>query len=155
MHQLGCLFYVRVLVINRILKLIEPLRSEKWRAAEMQRGFDSVFALPTSAGDLAELLSVLTAQGQVGSAKYILAEHSLKMLLAKTQAKATLNAGWVSAVGSIVAAFVTLALGYYIGNSTHQSLNQPSKIAFPTCKPAQPLTLPTSGTPSGAPYVKH
>lgn len=138
-------------MINRILKLIEPLRSEKWRAAEQQKGFDSVYELPTSADGLAKLLSELTAKGQVSSAKYILAEHSLKMLLAKTQAKATLNAGWVSAVGSITAAFLTFAVGYSIGNSTNQSLNQPSKIAISTCKSAQPLTHHSSGAPNGAP----
>lgn len=138
-------------MINKILKLIEPLRSEKWRAAEMQRGFDSIFALPTSAAGLAELLSDLTAQGQVGSAKYILAEHSLKMLLAKAQAKATLSASWVSAVGSIVAALVTFALGYYIGNSTNQALNQPGNMFIPPCKSSQPLTHHSSGTPNGAP----
>lgn len=116
-------------MINRIIKLIEPFRSEKWKAAEMQKGFDSVFALPTSAEALANLLSDLSQQGKANSAKYILAEHSLKMMLAKTQAKATLNAGWVSAVGSIVAAFLTLALGYYIGNSNHRENNLPNAAA--------------------------
>ncbi len=127
-------------MISRILKLIEPLRSEKWRMAEMQRGFDKVFALPTSAEGLAELLSDLTLKGQVGSAKYILAEHSLKMLLAKVQAKATLNASWVTAVGGIAAAFLTFILGYYIGNSDHHEINDASKTITSACKSANPYS---------------
>lgn len=109
-------------MFNFVSRFLEPLRSEKWRSAEEQKGFDSVFVLPTSADGLAKLLAELSAKHQAGTPEYILAEHSLNMLLAKKQAKATLQAGWLGAGAAIIAALMSAGLGYLAGTSQTQEL---------------------------------
>ncbi|ULA64200.1 MAG: hypothetical protein LZF86_110902 [Nitrospira sp.] len=81
---------------------------------------------------LAELLVPL----QKDTVAYIVLSHELNLKIAKCQAKATSQAGWISAAATIIGAFVTFALGYFIGTSQPKG---PSELAS---KPA--VTAPTS-----------
>lgn len=62
---------------------------------------------------LAELLS----KRKPGTPDYLVLEHELNLKIAKQQAQATLRSGWLALVGSVLAAFITFALGYFIGKS--------------------------------------
>lgn len=61
-----------------------------------------------------------------GSPPYIVLSHELNLKLAKLQAKATLSAGWVGAVATVVAAFISFAFGYFIGTSSAKELEKPA-----------------------------
>ena len=65
-----------------------------------------------------------------GSPAHIVLSHELDLKLAKLQAKATLSAGWVGAVATIVAAIVSFALGYLVGSAPAKELGK--AVAQPT-----------------------
>lgn len=90
---------------------------------------------------LAELLASL----QKDTVPYIVLSHELNLKIAKGQAKATLNAGWLGAVATIIAALVTFALGYFIGTSQPKEPNEPkskSAVAGPASQPNATMATP-------------
>lgn len=85
--------------------------------SEKERGAMSVLRL-------AELLSTQ----KLGSIAYIVLEHELNLKIAKVQAKATLSSGWLGLVGSISAALLGVALGYFLSTvlAKYESKSQPA-----------------------------
>jgi hypothetical protein len=82
---------------------------------------------------LAELLSTR----KQGLPDYLVIEHELNLKIAKLQAKVTLQAGWLSVVGSILTAIVGAALGYFIGTSQQkETSNQAQKSQVIMTQPA-------------------
>ena len=80
---------------------------------------------------LAEYLSSV----EKGTPGYIVVEHELNLKIAKVQAKATLNAGWIGASASIIAVLLTFALGFYTGSSKSKEPND-TKCEKTTTRPA-------------------
>lgn len=102
-------------MFNFFLRLIEPLRSQKWRDAQQQKEFEAVFDdIPSdserrrmSEKELAEVLSTC----KVGTPAYILIEHELNLRIARIQSRATLRSGWLGLIGALLGA----ALGFFLG----------------------------------------
>lgn len=92
-------------MLNFFLRLIEPLRSQKWRDAQEQKAFEAVFEdVPSdrerkfmSEKELAELLSTCKA----GTPAYTLIEHELSRRIAKIQAMPT-YVGVLSGLAGVV-----------------------------------------------------
>ena len=85
--------------------------------------------------ELAQLLSRYDA----GTPPYILLEHELNMLLAKTQAKATLEAGRYGGNAAVLAAFLTAILGYLLGLSQSNELQKANGGPSTTCNCTYPV----------------
>ena len=79
------------------------------------------------------------------SVPYIVLSHELNIKLAKLQAKATLNAGWLGASATIIAVFIAAALGYFIGASQTKEPNDGKREKTSASQGSQPVTatIPT------------
>ena len=69
-------------------------------------------------------LAEVLATRKKDSPAYIVLDHELNLKIAKVQAKATLNAGWLGAGATIIAVLIGFALGYYTGNPQTQKSNE-------------------------------
>jgi|GEM_PF-4811610 len=76
--------------------------------------------------DVLKIAELLSSRPK-GSPAYIVLEHELNLKIARLQAKATLNAGWISAVATILAVFIAFALGYFIGSSQTDKMRDISR----------------------------
>lgn len=72
-------------------------------------------------------LAELLATRKKDSPAYIVLDHELNLKIAKVQANATLNAGWLGAGATIIAVLIGFALGYYTGNPQTKASNEPKQ----------------------------
>lgn len=108
--------------------------------SEKERGAMSVL-------QLAELLVPL----QKDTVPYIVLSHELNLKIAKCQVKATLNAGWLGVGGAIISAFISFALGYFIGTSQPKEPNEShptSAITNTASQPTEAIANPVLSTPA-------
>ena len=67
-------------------------------------------------------LAELMATREKDSPPYIVLAHELTLKIAKVQAKATLRSGWLAIGGTVFAALLSFAFGYFVGTpSTHET----------------------------------
>jgi len=87
-----------------------------------------------------EQLSILLSSCEKDSPKYTLLSHELNMRIAKEQSKATLEAGRYSGNAAILAALLTLILGYLLGSSQSNELQNAKTCPSSTCTCSYPVT---------------
>ena len=74
-----------------------------------------------------EKLAIELSKLEQDSPPYILLEHELNLRLAKEQAKATLNAGWLGAVSTLFAVVLAFVLGLVFEKNQHPDGQQCAK----------------------------
>jgi hypothetical protein len=123
-----------------------PAETERQAAEEaFEQGFHGIPDPKQRASMSPEKLAIELSKLEKGSPPYILLEHELNLRLAKTQAKATLSAGWLGASATVLAALATFVLGIFVGAS------QPKESNGSKCEKtsAAPAAQPDSKTADG------